>query len=262
MKQATPGKFEANGRSLPPSVGNSPASRWSVPRSNASDIVAVIDHPGWPTNAILLLRTDQLNPATLQTLPQRIAAVRFVGNHPHRFLPGSARTVASPYPDRGARRFREPDFRRGCRVNVASQRNTHAVDHHHSLHPLAPLGFSDSAAPYFGRAKLPSGNDSHHFNGWRFSETRARYSAKRPTRPSLAIAARRSKDAGISLAGPASAPRIAESTEFLPAYGGSRSTDDRPCIVWAVEEARARFSSAALRSAMQQTAPSVLLRRC
>jgi hypothetical protein len=42
-------------------------------------------------------------------------------------------------------------------VKVVSQRKTAAVDHHHPLRPLAPLGFSDSAAPFFAGAKLPPG---------------------------------------------------------------------------------------------------------
>src|SRR4029077_19895143 len=37
-------------------------------------------------------------------------------------------------------------------------------------------------------------------------------------------------------------PRSAESTKSLPAHGGSRSTDDRLCVVWAAWGARARFS--------------------
>jgi hypothetical protein len=49
-------------------------------------------------------------------------------------------------------------------VKVVSQRKTAAVDHHHPLRPLAPLGFSDSAAPFFAGAKLPSRNDSLHCN--------------------------------------------------------------------------------------------------
>jgi hypothetical protein len=36
--------------------------------------------------------------------------------------------VPTPYPDRLERPLRQPDFRRGCRVKVVSQRNTHAVD--------------------------------------------------------------------------------------------------------------------------------------
>src|SRR6202795_3409164 len=76
--------------------------------------------------------------------------------------------MTPPYPDRRERRFRECDFPRGCRVRGDSQRNTAAVDHLHPLRPLAPLGFSDSAAPFFAEAKLPSRNDSLHFNCWRW----------------------------------------------------------------------------------------------
>src|SRR5580693_3457625 len=75
--------------------------------------------------------------------------------------------MTSSSPDRRERRLRELDFRRGCRVKVVSQRNTAAVDHHHPLRPLAPLGFADSKAPFFAGAKLPSKNDSLHFNCWR-----------------------------------------------------------------------------------------------
>src|SRR5712692_3600691 len=118
-------------------------------------------------NAIPLVRADQLDAALPQTLPQRIAVIGFVGNHPQRLLPWTARAMTSTYSDRRERRLREFDFRRGGRVKVVSQRKTAAVDHHHPLRPLAPLGFSDSAAPFFAGAKLPSRNDSLHFNCWR-----------------------------------------------------------------------------------------------
>jgi len=119
------------------------------------------------SNAIPFVRADQFNPAVPQPSAQRIAVVRFVSDHTHRLLPGTARTMAPTYADRREGRFCEPDFRRGCRVKVLSQRNTAAVDHHHPLRPLAPLGFSDSAAPFFAGAKLPSRNASLHFNCWR-----------------------------------------------------------------------------------------------
>jgi hypothetical protein len=118
-------------------------------------------------NAISFVRTDQFDPALPQPLSQWIAVVRFVSDYPHRLLPWPTGVMTPPYPDRRERRFREPDFRRGCRVKVLSQRKTAAVDHHHPLRPLAPLGFSDSAAPFFAGAKLPSKNDSLHFNCWR-----------------------------------------------------------------------------------------------
>src|SRR5207302_5894280 len=119
------------------------------------------------TNAILFLCADQFAAALPQPLAQRVAVISLVGNHPHRLLPRSARMVTPPYADGRERRLREPDFRRGCRVKVLSQRKTAAVDHHHPLRPLAPLGFSDSAAPFFAGAKLPSKKDSLHFNCWR-----------------------------------------------------------------------------------------------
>src|SRR5437899_3572695 len=113
------------------------------------------------------MRRDQFDSAPCQPLAQRIAVVGLVGDHPHRFLPRTPCTMTPTYADRRERRFREPDFRRGCRVKVLSQRKTAAVDHHHPLRPLAPLGFSDTAAPFFAGAKLPSRNDSLHCNCWR-----------------------------------------------------------------------------------------------
>jgi hypothetical protein len=41
-------------------------------------------------------------------------------------------------------------------VKVVSQRKTRAVDHHHPLRSLAPLGLADPGAPFFAGAKLPS----------------------------------------------------------------------------------------------------------
>jgi len=79
-------------------------------------------------HAILLVRADQFDPTLPQTLAQRIAVVGFVDDHPQRFLPRTTRVMTPPYADRAERRFREFDFRRGCRVKVVSQRKTAAVD--------------------------------------------------------------------------------------------------------------------------------------
>src|SRR5574337_2181339 len=106
---------------------------------------------------ILPMRGDQLDAALGQLLSQRIAIITALSYQTTRLLPTS-------YPDRLQGRFDEFDLRRGSRVKVVSQRNTRAVDHHHPLCPLAPLGFSHSGAPFFAGAKLPSRNDSLHFN--------------------------------------------------------------------------------------------------
>jgi len=81
-------------------------------------------------NAIALVWTDQFDAATPQPLSQWIAIVSFVGNHSHRLLARPTRAMSAAYADRRERRFRKPNFRRGCRVKLVSQRNTLAVDHH------------------------------------------------------------------------------------------------------------------------------------
>ena len=114
--------------------------------------------------SILPMRGDQLDAALGQLLAQGVAIVAPVGNQAVGLLAGTAGAMPTPYADRRQRRLDEPDLRRGSRVKEVSQRNTLAVDHHHPLRPLAPLGFADSTAPFFAEAKLPSRNDSLHFN--------------------------------------------------------------------------------------------------
>jgi len=70
-------------------------------------------------HAIFLVRADQFAPALPQALPQRIAVICFVGDHPQRFLLWTTRMVTSPYMDRRERRLCKFDFRRGCRVKVS-----------------------------------------------------------------------------------------------------------------------------------------------
>src|SRR3990172_2981749 len=103
---------------------------------------AVVAEPGEgalddPTAA---MGRDQFDGASCQPGPQRVAVVALVGHYPRRLLPWPAPGGDT---DRRERGFREPDFRRGCRVKLVSQRNTRAVDHHHPLRPLAPPGFPD-----------------------------------------------------------------------------------------------------------------------
>jgi hypothetical protein len=117
--------------------------------------------------SILPMWRDQLDAAPRQLLAQRITIVAAVGNQAERLLSRSSGLMPPSYPDRGERRLDEGDLRRGRSVKVVSQRKTLAVDHHHPLRALAPLGFADSAAPFLAGAKLPSRNDSLHFNCWR-----------------------------------------------------------------------------------------------
>jgi hypothetical protein len=109
--------------------------------------------------AIPAMRRDQFDAARRQLRAQRITVEGPIGNHPSHALAGPT-AASSAHTDRGERFFREPDLIRGRRVKLLSQRNTLAVDHHHPLRALAPLGFSDFRPPFLAGAKLPSRNDS------------------------------------------------------------------------------------------------------
>ena len=117
--------------------------------------------------SVLAMRGDQLDIALGQLLAQRIAIVAPVADEAEGLLPGTPGLMSPTYTDRRQRRFDELDLRGGGRVKVVSQRKTLAVDHHHPLRPLAPLGFADSPAPFFAGAKLPSRNASLHCSCWR-----------------------------------------------------------------------------------------------
>jgi len=110
--------------------------------------------------AIPAVRCDQFDSSRRQPLAQRVAVVSAIGYDPLGFLAWPPRAMSPGHADRRERFFREPDFIRGGRVKLLSQRNTLAVDHHHPLRALAALGFSDFRAPFFAGAKLPSRNDS------------------------------------------------------------------------------------------------------
>src|SRR2546427_7276800 len=102
---------------------------------------------------ILAMRGDQLDAAPGQLLPQRVTVVAAVGDDAGRLLPGTAGPMPPSYANRLKRRLGEPDLARGRRTKLVSQRKTRAVDHHHPLCPLAPLGFADSRAPFFWRER-------------------------------------------------------------------------------------------------------------
>jgi hypothetical protein len=114
-------------------------------------------------NAIALMGTEPYDSAAPRTFSQGFDVVAFV-DHPHRLLFRTAGVMIPPSADRRNFRFREPGFRRGCRAKVVSRRKAAAIGQHHSIRPLAALGFSDSTGPYFAEAEPPTRDDSPHFN--------------------------------------------------------------------------------------------------
>src|SRR5882672_1352622 len=147
-------------------VANDQATKVAEPGEGAFHLPATPIATQGPTvlgtrlAAIPAMRCDQLDSSCRQPLAQRIAVVGAIGDHPQRFLAWPSTAIPPGHADRRERLFREPHLVGRCRVKLLSQRNKLAVDHHHPLRALAPLGFSDFRAPFFAGAKLPSRNDS------------------------------------------------------------------------------------------------------
>src|SRR5258708_39582249 len=72
--------------------------------------------------AIPAMRGDQFDASCRQPLAQRIAVVGAIGNHTLGFLTGTSATVPPGHADRRERLFGQPDFVRGGRVKLLSQR--------------------------------------------------------------------------------------------------------------------------------------------
>ena len=201
-------------------------------------------------NAILLMRSRSVRcPAV---------AIAFATHRCRRLCrrsPAPVFAADGPHDDvdlRGSSRAFLPraDFRRGCRTKVVSQRNTRAVDHHHPLRPLAPLGFSDSVAPFFAGAKLPSRNDSLHFSCWRsFNSLRnARQIASQTPCLSQSRSRRQHVEGCGYFSGRSCQRAPLRRIHRIPSRTRRfRSTDGHRGAAGAVWEARARFSATALR---------------
>lgn len=109
---------------------------------------------------------------------QRITIVGFVSNNSLRPCSGTTFTWLMD-PDLIQSLLGQSHLSRRGRVDMASQWNTLAIDHHHPLRSFAPLGFSDSRAPFFAGAKLPSIKASLQ------SRTPSAYSCERKVRQIL-----------------------------------------------------------------------------
>ena len=105
------------------------------------------------------MRTNQLNPPSRQSSAQWIGISGLVVDQPRRIFPRPSPTWTR-HSDPVQGRFNQPDFGRGRRVQVVSQRKTLAVCHHHPLRTLSTFGFAHAGPPFLAGAKLPSANVS------------------------------------------------------------------------------------------------------
>ena len=113
---------------------------------------------------------DQLYSPTGQGLPERIAIVTLICDQTLWIFPWATASFTRNS-DVGQGLLDQLHFRRGRRVQVVSQRNTLAVDHHHPLRALAPAGFADAEPPFLAGAKLPSMKASDQSNWPRSSNS-------------------------------------------------------------------------------------------
>jgi hypothetical protein len=148
----------------------------SQPGKSSLDLIAAFISSQFASVIILTaliiaaIWTNQFNASAGQTLPQRVTVIAPVGNHSLRLFSRSA-SAFSRHGHIVQCFFQERDLVRGRRVQVVSQRNTLAVDHHHPLRSLAAFGLSDALAPFFAGAKLPSANASLQSNCPRWSSS-------------------------------------------------------------------------------------------
>ena len=98
---------------------------------------------------------DKKDAALQQTPTQEVAVVGAIGDHPQRTRLRSAASTTR-YADLSKRGLCQSHFRRLRGSQLASQRNTLAVCHHHPLCAFAFAGLADREAPFFAGAKLAS----------------------------------------------------------------------------------------------------------
>jgi hypothetical protein len=125
-----------------------------------------------PLLVVAPVRANQLNTTRLEPPSQRVTVISLVSNQSLGVLPRPTPSF-SGHGNVIYRCFEELDLRRGRRVQVVSQRNTLAVDHHHPLRSFAPFGLSDVFTPFFAGAKLPSANASLQ-SSWPLASSSAR----------------------------------------------------------------------------------------
>ena len=142
-------------------VAHNEPAEISQPGERAFDFPTVAIAAQWPAilgrgfAAVLAMGTDQFDAPGLQLFSQGIAVVGAIGNEsPHAAF--GPPWLAAGHPHLRQRPLDQLHFCWRGRVQVVSQRNTLAVDHHHPLRALATLGFANAVAPFLAGAKLPS----------------------------------------------------------------------------------------------------------
>jgi hypothetical protein len=103
----------------------------------------------------------QFNSTTGQSFTKRITVITSIGDNPFRIFSG---TTASPSRYRYIldSRFQQFHLTRRGRIEMSTERDSLAIDHHHPLRTLSTSGLANTRAPFLAEAKLPSAKVSSH----------------------------------------------------------------------------------------------------
>jgi len=265
MKQAiTPGRFGASGHSAQPSAGIPQPANGAL-----HDPAAAIAPQG---AAILRRRTNAILFVRRSVRCRAAAAACAAGrcHKPCRQSPAPASAAVGPHGDAALRGWpRASSPRAGLPPGMQSEGGLPKEDPGRRPPPSTsspcPAWFSDTAAPFFAGAKLPSRNDSLHCNCWHsFNSLRNAPQMFNHTPCSSQSRSRRQQVEGCGYFSGKSCQRAPlRRIHRIPSRTRRLSIHGRPpCAAWVAWGARARSSSTALRSATDRTAPSALLRRC
>ena len=139
------------------------------PRKSTLNLPSTPVTPQFATILIFLLlvvftiRTDQLNAASQQSFTKRIAVVPLIRYDSNGIFPGTPTSFSrdSNFINGGFKQFY---FTRRGRIEMSTDRDSLAIDHHHPLRTFSAFGLSNAWAPFFAEAKLPSAKVSSQSN--------------------------------------------------------------------------------------------------
>ncbi len=116
------------------------------------------------SGSILTMRCDHLNSLGRQFPIKSVAIIGSITNQSFRLV--SEKPFLESVLDKG-------DLMRASRRCVHGDRKTSAICHCHELRTFAPLGFSNTRAPFFATTKVASIKHSDNLNSPRFSRSSA-----------------------------------------------------------------------------------------
>jgi hypothetical protein len=105
-------------------------------------------------------RNYWLNTTSFEYLTKQVRIITPICYEPFGVLARPPCPVSSPHSYGPERMSQQLYLRRGCRLQICSQRSTRAIDQNHPLCALATLSLADFVPPFLAGAKLPSAKHS------------------------------------------------------------------------------------------------------